>query len=198
MKKDVLHKLDNVLYTNANSLRNNMEELKDLCKEEKQHGFTSCLTNLLEMLEDWTSAMKDGYGIALCALRRAFSMVYTLHNNFAWFPWWCINMFYRLQEDVAAIVVEEAATSEGVEGVEGVCCIDIYIENDAKYNDEILQRYFKRLGSDGPTVRFDDFLWQYSFLNTMFAVCYSQCSMFCLWLMHLSFFCILVVWLLYK
>jgi len=46
----------------------------------KQHGFVrgrSCLTNLLETLEEWTSALDDGYGIDAIYLdyRRAFNTV---------------------------------------------------------------------------------------------------------------------------
>ena len=48
------------------------------CKE--QHGFTrgrSCLTNLLETLENWTKALDDGYGLDVVYLdyRKAFDSV---------------------------------------------------------------------------------------------------------------------------
>ena len=46
-----------------------------LCKE--QHGFNkgrSCLTNLLESLENWTKALDDGFGLDIIYLdyRKAF------------------------------------------------------------------------------------------------------------------------------
>ena len=48
------------------------------CKE--QHGFTrgrSCLTNLLETLENWTRALDEGYGLDVVYLdyRKAFDSV---------------------------------------------------------------------------------------------------------------------------
>ena len=49
-----------------------------LCKE--QHGFRSgrsCLTNLLEALENWTKALDEGYGLDVVYLdyRKAFDSV---------------------------------------------------------------------------------------------------------------------------
>jgi len=45
-----------------------------------QHGFTegrSCLTNLLESLEQWTQALDNGYGVDILYLdyRKAFDSV---------------------------------------------------------------------------------------------------------------------------
>ena len=45
-----------------------------------QHGFMkhrSCLTNLLECLEEWTKALDDGYGVDVIYLdyRKAFDSV---------------------------------------------------------------------------------------------------------------------------
>ena len=49
-------------------------------QSESQHGFMrgrSCLTNLLESLEDWTAALDEGYGLDILFLdyRKAFDSV---------------------------------------------------------------------------------------------------------------------------
>ena len=54
------------------------EDNDTFCKE--QHGFTrgkSCLTNLLETLENWTRALDEGYGLDVVYLdyRKAFDSV---------------------------------------------------------------------------------------------------------------------------
>ena len=54
------------------------EENKFMTTE--QHGFTnkrSCLTNLLETLEDWTEALDNGYGLDILYLdyKKAFDTV---------------------------------------------------------------------------------------------------------------------------
>ena len=54
-------------------------ETSDLLSKE-QHGFRSgrsCLTNLLETLENWTKALDEGYGLDVVYLdyRKAFDSV---------------------------------------------------------------------------------------------------------------------------
>ena len=61
-----------------NKLLKFLESHERICKE--QHGFRSgrsCLTNLLETLENWTAALDEGYGLDVVYLdyRKAFDSV---------------------------------------------------------------------------------------------------------------------------